>query len=167
MKKIFLLFLIFSFSMSAQNDIYEKTKTIDSTIEVLYDVISGDKGVERDWDLFLNLFHNDAKLIPSGPNQGSYGARFLSPQEYVESSGKWLFENGFHEVGIKNTTEIFGNIAHVFSSYESFRNKSDKIPFMRGINSIQMMYDNERWYIINIFWKQESEKNQIPIKYLN
>ena len=42
--------------MSAQNDIYEKTKTIDSTIEVLYEVISGDKGVERDWDLFLNLF---------------------------------------------------------------------------------------------------------------
>ena len=58
MKKIFLLFLIFSFSMSAQNDIYEKTKTIDSTIEVLYEVISGDKGVERDWDLFLNLFQN-------------------------------------------------------------------------------------------------------------
>ena len=25
-------------------------------------------------------------------------------------------ENGFHEVGIKNTTEIFGNIAHVFDS---------------------------------------------------
>ena len=91
----------------------------------------------------------------------------MTPQEYIESSGKWLFENGFHEVGIKNTTEIFGNIAHVFSSYESFRNKSDKIPFMRGINSIQMMYDNERWYIINIFWMQESEKNQIPIKYLN
>jgi hypothetical protein len=167
MKKIFLLFLIFSFSMSAQNDIYEKTKTIDSTIEVLYEVISGDKGVERDWDLFLNLFHKDAKLIPSGPNQDSHGARFLSPQEYVESSGKWLFENGFHEVVIKNTTEIFGNIAHVFSSYESFRSKSDKIPFLRGINSIQMMYDNERWYIINIFWMQESEKNQIPIKYLN
>ena len=57
--------------MSAQNDIYEKTKTIDSTIEVLYQVISGDKGVERDWDLFLNLFHKDAKLVPSGPNQES------------------------------------------------------------------------------------------------
>jgi len=48
--------------MSAQNDIYEKTKTIDSTIEVLYEVISGDKGVERDWDLFLNLLHKDDKL---------------------------------------------------------------------------------------------------------
>ena len=56
MKKIFLLFLTFSLSMSAQNRIHEKTKTIDSTIEVLYKVISGDKGVERDWDLFLNLF---------------------------------------------------------------------------------------------------------------
>ena len=62
MKKIFILFLMFSYSINAQNDIYEKTKTIDSTIEVLYEVISGDKGVERDWDLFLNLLHKDDKL---------------------------------------------------------------------------------------------------------
>ena len=37
---------------------------------------------------------------------------------------------------------------------------------MRGINSIQLMYDNKRWYVINIFWMQESEKTKIPNKYL-
>ena len=166
MKKIYILFLIASLNLNSQINVDQKTKTIESTIETLYNVISGDKGEERDWNLFLNLFHKDAKLIPTGPSQESHIARYMTPKEYVETSGKWLYENGFHEVGMNNTIERFGNIAHVFSSYESFRKKTDTIPFMRGINSIQLMYDNKRWYVINIFWMQESEKNQIPNKYL-
>ena len=37
---------------------------------------------------------------------------------------------------------------------------------MRGINSIQLMNDGERWWIINIFWMQESEEHPIPEAYL-
>ena len=61
MKKIYILFLIASISLNSQISVEQKTKTIESTIESLYNVISGDKGEERDWDLFLNLFHKDAK----------------------------------------------------------------------------------------------------------
>jgi hypothetical protein len=39
-------------------------------------------------------------------------------------------------------------------------------PFARGINSIQLMNDGKRWWIINIYWMQESEENPIPEKYL-
>ena len=60
----------------------------------------------------------------------------------------------------------FGNMAHVFSTYESFRSKTDKTPFMRGINSIQLFHDGKRWWIINVFWKQESDDQPIPKKYL-
>ena len=35
----------------------------------------------------------------------------MTPEEYVETSGKWLYENK-----LTNTIERFGNIAHVFSS---------------------------------------------------
>ena len=108
-------------------------QSIDGTIETLYSVISGDKEVKRDWDLFKYLFHKDAKLIPTITNEeGKIGVRFMSPNEYVDSSGKWLFENGFHEKEIGRTTERFGNIVHVFSSYESFRAKTDTKPFSRG-----------------------------------
>lgn len=167
LKLLFLLFL--NFNLFSQEDLTTlNNKTIDETINTLYSVISGDKGVERDWDLFKSLFHPDAKLIPSGPSQdGNFQAIYLSPDDYINRSGKWLYENGFHEREIHRVTDIFGNIAHIFSTYEAFRESSDEIPFMRGINSIQLMKTNEKWLIINIYWMQESDIYEIPKKYLN
>ena len=168
MKKLILLLLFIPLVSFTQNKAYEnKVKSIDSTIETLYSVISGDKGVERNWNLFKYLFHKDAKLIPSGTsNEGVTNARFISPDEYINSSGKWLFENGFHEKEIGRTTERFGNIVHVFSSYESFRTKTDTKPFARGINSIQLLFDGNRWWILNVYWMSESNINIIPKKYI-
>lgn len=169
MKKLILLLVLSSLQAKAQkNDYAKKVQSIDSTIETLYSVISGDKGVARNWELFKYLFHKDAKLIPSGTNpQGKTLARFLSPEQYINTSGKWLYENGFHEKEIGRTTERYGNIVHVFSTYESFRTLKDKEPFMRGINSIQLLYDGDRWWILNVFWMAETPKNKIPKKYLN
>lgn len=144
-----------------------KVETLDSTLKTLYSVISGDKGVERDWDLFRFLFHPDAKLIPSGKNKdGLVSARFITADDYVTNSGKWLVENGFHEIEISREVDIFGNITQVFSTYEAKRSKSDTEPFMRGINSIQLLNDGNRWWIINIYWMQEGPTNPIPEKYL-
>ncbi|ARV08156.1 hypothetical protein BTO05_00310 [Winogradskyella sp. PC-19] len=148
-------------------DYSKNVSTLDSTIETLYSVISGDKGVERNWELFKHLFHPNAKLIPTGKNKDQETiARFMSPDDYIKTSGKWLLENGFHEVEIARTTDTFGNITQVFSTYESFRSKADTKPFMRGINSIQLLNDGKRWWIINIYWMQESETTPIPNKYL-
>ena len=91
---IFCLLLSFSFVSQAQDSdskYLEKVNTLDNTIETLYAVISGEKGEKRDWDLFRYLFKPNAKLIPSGKSQsGSIGCRFMSPDDYINSSGKWL-----------------------------------------------------------------------------
>ena len=162
-----LILLFINFNLFSQDKLSMDNKSIDLTIKTLYSVISGDKEVERDWDLFKSLFHPDAKLIPSGPSKdGDFQAVYLSPDDYINRSGKWLFENGFREREIHRVTDIFGNIAHVFSTYEAFRESSDKTPFMRGINSIQLMKNEEKWVIINIYWMQESDFYKIPKKYL-
>jgi hypothetical protein len=169
MKNLVLVLLLSSLGLNAQDkkDYSQQVATLDSTIETLYSVISGDKGVERNWDLFKHLFHKEAKLIPTGKSEeGKSVARFMTPENYVHTSGKWLLENGFHEVELHRETQTFGNITHVFSTYESFRRKDDTDPFMRGINSIQLLNDGERWWIINIYWMQESENNPIPKDYL-
>ena len=170
-KLIFLLTLSIGLNISAQEtktpDYSKEVATLDSTIETLYSVISGDKGVERNWELFKHLFHQDAKLIPTGKNKdGQTIARYMTADDYINSSGKWLLENGFHEVELNRSIDTFGDITQVFSTYESFRSKSDTVPFMRGINSIQLLNDGNRWWIINIYWMQESEANPIPKKYL-
>ncbi|MCK0109205.1 hypothetical protein MWU58_07865 [Flavobacteriaceae bacterium S0825] len=172
MKKLIILGVIFCFSTTLvaqkSNETYtKKVKTLDSTLETLYAVISGEKGEARDWDLFRFLFHPDAKLIPSGKNrEGKIGARFMTPDDYVNTSGNFLVENGFYEIELQREVDTFGNITQVFSTYESYRSKNDKEPFMRGINSIQLLNDGNRWWIINIYWVQESEENPIPKQYL-
>ncbi|GGI58385.1 hypothetical protein [Winogradskyella haliclonae] len=171
MKKLILLFILtIGLNLPAQEKTQDYSKnvaTLDSTIETLYSVISGDKGVERNWELFKHLFHPDAKLIPTGKNrEGQTIARYMSPEDYIKTSGKWLYENGFHEVELNRTADTFGNITQVFSTYESFRSKSDTTPFMRGINSIQLLNDAKRWWIVNIYWMQESEASPIPSEYL-
>ncbi|MDT0557452.1 hypothetical protein RM697_02255 [Ichthyenterobacterium sp. W332] len=162
------LLLCLSNTLAQQTTDYSKyVKTLDSTIETLYSVISGEKGEERNWDLFKYLFKPNAKLIPSGRDKDNiHVVRYMSPQDYIESSGKWLIENGFYEKELHRTVQTFGNITQVFSSYESFKSKNDTKPFMRGINSIQLLNDGQRWWIVNIYWQQESKDNPIPKAYL-
>ena len=142
--------------------------SIDSIMKAVYEVISGDAGQKRDWDRFRSLFHADAKLIPSGknPQTGVQGARFLTPEDYITRSGPMLEQNGFHERELARHVDQYGNIAQVFSTYHAFRKKDDKDPFMRGINSFQLMNDGKRWWVINIYWQAETPDTKIPEKYL-
>jgi len=145
----------------------DKVQTLDTTLETLYGVISGEKGEARNWGLFKYLFKPDAKLIPSIKNkEGMTSVRYMSADDYIDASGKWLVDNGFFEKEINRVVHTFGNITQVFSTYESFRSKSDEKPFMRGINSIQLLNDGNRWWVINIYWTQETDKNPIPTTYL-
>ena len=172
MKKLVTLSVLFCFGLTinaqkSKETYLENVKTLNNTIETLYAVISGEKGEARDWDLFRFLFHPDAKLIPSGKNrEGKIGARFITPDDYVNSSGNYLVENGFYEIELQREVDTFGNITQVFSTYESYRSKNDKEPFMRGINSIQLLNDGNRWWVLNIYWMQESDENPIPEQYL-
>ena len=141
--------------------------SIDAIIGALYDVISGPAGQKRDWNRFHSLFIPNARLIPTGrTQQGEARHRVQTPEEYAASSGRSLEERGFFEKEIGRTTETFGNITHAFSAYDS-RNTPDAQPFARGINSIQLLNDGKRWWIVTVFWDSERADNQIPAKYLN
>ncbi len=168
MKKLLVILILFGTGSGfAQEDYTNKVKTLDSTIETLYSVISGDAGEKRNWELFKFLFTADARLIPSGPNdEGKVGYRSITPDGYIETSGEFLETNGFFEKEIYRVTETFGSLTHIFSTYESYRTSKDEEPYVRGINSIQLMNDGERWWILNIYWTSERDDNPIPEKYL-
>lgn len=140
--------------------------TMDSIIAALYDVISGPAG-KRDWDRFRSLFIAGARLIPTGVRPtGEAVSRVLTVEDYAQRNGPFFEKQGFFEREAARRTETFGNIAHVFSTYESRHAKEDAKPFQRGINSIQLMNDGKRWWIVTIFWQGEDEKNPIPPMYL-
>lgn len=141
--------------------------SIDAIMKAVYDVISGDAGQKRDWDRFRSLFHKDARLIPSGKNKdGVIGARAFTPEEYITRSAPFMEKEGFFEQEIARRTDIYGNIAQVFSTYQSLHKKDDKTPFARGINSFQLLNDGKRWWVVTIYWQGETAENPIPKEYL-
>ena len=136
-------------------------KSIDAILHALYDVISGPAG-ERDWNRFRSLFVPEARLtaVTKRPD-GTAPVRLLSVDDYVKGAGGYFAKNGFFESAVVNRVQQFGNMAQVFSSYES-RHAADEKPFTRGINSIQLLNDGTRWYVLSILWDEESAANPLP-----
>lgn len=154
-------------SLSAQEAKTEDVESVDAIITALYDVISGPAGEKRDWDRMKSLFIPEGRLIPTFKQpDGKVGYRWWSIQEYIDQAGAGLEKNGFFEVEVARKQENYGTLVHLFSTYESRRNADDEKPFARGINSIQLMYDSERWWIVSVFWRGESADNKIPKAYL-
>lgn len=146
----------------------EDVASVDAIIGALYDVISGPAGQQRNWDRMRSLFIPGARLIPIGRRQGGgFGARVLTVEEYITVAGPSLERDGFFEREIGRVTEQYGNLVHAFSAYDSKRTLADAQPFMRGINSIQLMNDGTRWWVVTVHWESERPDNPIPEKYLN
>lgn len=139
--------------------------SIDAVIAAVYDVISGPAGERRDWARFRSLFVPAARLIPTGRDaQGTEVLRAMTVEDYVRGSGPFLEERGFFERELNRVVERYGNIAHVFSTYES-RWMPDAEPFDHGINSFQLWHDGERWWVVTILWDAESSGTPIPEEY--
>jgi hypothetical protein len=145
----------------------EDVKSVDAIVAALYDVISGPIGKERDWERMRSLFASDAAMSVVGTSRTGTGyRRALTVEDYIKASGPFLKEKGFYEKEIARKVEVFGGIAHVFSTYESRWKPDDAKPFERGINSIQLWSDGKRWWVQTVMWQGESEKSPLPAKYL-
>jgi hypothetical protein len=138
----------------------------DAIVGALYASISGPAGQDRDWDRFRSLFIPEAKLIPSFVRQGSTKTEALvwSVEEYIGGPGPSLKESGFFEREIQSVEERFESIAHRFSTYDSKRTLDGDV-IAKGINSIQLLWDGERWWIVNVFWRGGGPTIEIPAKY--
>ena len=141
--------------------------SIEAIIAALYDVISGPARQDRDWTRFRSLFTSGARLIVGAPApDGRVPSRNMTVEEYVVSADPFLKRDGFWEREIASRVERYGNVAHVFSTYESRVNSADSPPFSRGINSIQLVTNGQRWWVVTIFWDYERPGNPIPPEYL-
>jgi hypothetical protein len=153
--------------------------SIDSIIAALYDVISGPAGQKRDWERMRSLFVAGARLMPTSPvrpsgtapdapltGDESYATQVLDVDGYVKRAGPYLEEHGFFESETARRVETYSHIAHVWSTYDSRHKADDPKPFARGINSIQLMNDGKRWWVVSVFWEAETPRTPLPNKYL-
>ena len=163
---IFLVSTTVLFAQDLNNVSYDdKVQSIDSSIKTLYSIISGEKDQDRNWDLFKYLFQDDAEITLIIKNTENQQVKhYLTVDEYINSYGKWLVSNGFFAKEVDRIISTFQHLNHVSSTYE-YNNFDDNGSFT-GVNSINLLKENNRWYISNLKWNQEFNDLKIIKEYL-
>jgi hypothetical protein len=117
----------------------------------LYEVLSGPAGQPRDWDRYRSLFMEGARLIVVVAAGEKPRVKQLSLEDYIRRVEPIFAVEDFWERETSRQTEIFGRVAHVLSMYESLRDPNGP-PFERGANSMQLFYDDSRWWVVSVMW---------------
>lgn len=141
----------------------------EALVTALYDVISGPAAQPRDWDRFRSLFLPNARLTFLLANASGEKQLFdLTVEEFIRLAGPGYQSGaGFWEREIGRRTDRFGTIAHVFTTYESRLTAVNGPVAERGINSVQTIQHQGRWWIANLVFDGETPSNPIPPEYVN
>jgi hypothetical protein len=140
--------------------------SIDAIVRAIYDCVSFTHGRGPDAERLSTLVTLQATLIvvkSSGETIESDVPDFVARvRERIATTGL----ESFIERELFRRTEVYGGIAHVFSSYEGRTVGTGDELLVRGINSIQLRHDGARWWIVSIVWTDEHKGNLIPAAYL-
>ena len=145
--------------------------SVDSIVAALYASVSHPPDREADWDRMRSICLPVGMFIP--PKKASedlftvldvdaFEERVRKGAAGMKAKGE---PTGFEEREVARHTDCFGNVCQIFSTYEGRRAASDEKPFVRGINSIQLVRDGKRWWIASVVWDTERSDNAIPPAY--
>lgn len=172
MKNLFLFsfLLMFLFSAAAQDkkmNYPEEVKSIDKIVSSIYAIVSGKKGEERNWRMMRTVFHPKARLMTTFENEsGEKEIRFFNVEDYITTFRDSFYAVDLYEKDVRNEVERFGNMAHVFSTYQAFSSEQMKEPARTGISSIQLFHDGKRWWVLSMYWTNGTDEMPVPPLYL-
>ena len=145
---------------------YEKEmQAINQLIADLYSSICFEKGERPPLEILRRVFISDGKMI----NNDGDAPLIRTAEEYIARFNEMLasgqFES-FHELEMSHKTDLFGKIAHRFSTYETRLSLDDPEPYSIGINSIQLIKIGQSWFISCMVWNNQTDDRKIPEQYL-
>jgi hypothetical protein len=132
----------------------EDVKSVGALITALYDVISGPAGQPRDWQRFRSLFYPGAQMMPVVKGKTGVRAIPFTPEDYVAGNSEFFATHGFFEKETHRQAAGYGDLVTVQSAYETYETAGGPV-VARGVNSIQVFFDGQRWWVLNIAWTDE------------
>ncbi len=142
----------------------EELKQIDRVTEALYASISFEEDGAPALGALKRLFITEGKLI----NNNDDVPVIMTVDQFIKAFQMQLSSgavSSFHETEVASRTEIFGKIAHRFSTYEAKFDLDAPDPFCIGINSLQFIKVDQSWLVASLVWNDQSEELRIPSKY--
>ena len=140
----------------------EDVQSIDGLMHALYEVLSGPSGQPRDWARDRTLYLDDCRFIWwEEEESGKVHMVNVDHQSAVDLFNADMIENGYFVTEVHRSTHIDGNLAQVFSTYEA-RYTSDGPVVDRGINSLQLVNDGTRWWVMALAFDEETTAQSDP-----
>lgn len=153
-----LVLCTFSVNTIAQKKSADSLQSIDGIIDELLDQITIEQGETMDTTAIRNLFYPKALLTVANAEV----PETVSLDDFLMLLKDPYYEAGYLEKTLHRITEEYNGIAHVF---ETFYGKDSEGEEDRGMNSYQLTYYKDRWWIVSMLWTVESKTNKIPAKY--
>ena len=139
----------------------EDVKSVDAIIKAYYEVASGSS--QEPWELERDKYiHSENALIIFLYENGN--AESLTLEALHIELG--LFERkDSYEKELKRKVSQFGNIVQVWTAYE-LRKEPETSTNIRGLVSIQLHYEQGRWWIDSWTNQMESDTNFLVSDFL-
>ncbi len=155
--------LIVTLNISAASNasdypLVEDVSSVDGVMTAYYDVVSGPAGFEYNPERDRSLYAPNA-MITRFRDDGTIDRKTVA--EETLPMKPWA--EGFYEIETNRIVEQFGNLAHVWSTFET-RGSPNGAALSRAVSSISLYYRDNRWWITS--WSTQNETDQLlPSKY--
>ena len=138
----------------------EDVKSPDAIVKALYDTLSGPAG-KHNYQRLRSLYFEGARLIPIGNRFHATGkVHSMSVDEWIEDITAYFEENDFYINEVQRHDDRFGDMIQAFSTYEAGNSKEGQKT--RGIRAFQLLFRDDRWWIVNVMWDNETRDNPLP-----
>jgi len=139
----------------------EDVGSVDGVMRAFYEVTNVAPDGPRQWDRDRTLYVPWIRFVALGPGaSGRPEVTVWTHPEFVEATEP-LVKKGFVEREISRTTRRYGNMVHVDSTYETLVGTGNPVR-SRGVNSLDLYFDGQRWWVASVVWQSEDAAHPIP-----
>lgn len=144
----------------------EDVSSIDGLIRAFYEVVNVRPDEPRQWARDRTLYSPWIRFVATSTGKdGRPVVEVWDHAQYVQATEP-LVQRGFAERELRRRTRVYGAIAHVYSSYETELTTPGGVQRSRGVNSLELFHDDQRWWIASVLWAAESPQAPIPAELL-
>lgn len=156
------LFICSSLSSQTPSEHYGKdVKSIATIVDAYYDVVSGSS--KAPWQFERDKYIHSPNAVITRLDENGKAESHALEAEYIPLA--LTPKADFYEKELKRTISQFGHIAQVWSAF-AIRTDPEIATIVRGLNSIQLHYEDGRWFIDSRTCEMEHPKNPLVAQFL-
>ncbi len=141
---------------------YAQTESPETTVKACLEILSGPAGESLDTAGFKALFLPEAHfMVLQYGKDGKTAYKSFSLEEFLASRDNKPRSQDFLEIELGKAIDVYNGLAQVFQAYKVKQGDFEA----EGINSYQLIYHQDRWWVANIVWTSDRNGVKVPPRY--